>query len=117
MRTAHPPYSLRAAPLLFSLALLLSGCVSPSADGVRTLKQTQIDVDWKMTAYQQAASSGNLTYGQQQQVLAAYKAYQGAFKQALADAQGNLQAPSPPNLQQLASELVTLIDSVLSTLT
>jgi hypothetical protein len=99
------------------LALLVSGCVSPSGGGVITLKQTQVNVSWKMTAYQNAAGFGNVTLGQQQQVTAANQAYEAAFRQALAEAHGNLHAPSPPNLQQLASELVALIDSVLATLT
>lgn len=101
----------RAAFPLFSLILLLSGCVSPSGGGGLTLKETQINVDWKMVAYQEAVTGGSVTEGQQQRVSAEHQAYQTAFRQVLADANGNLDAPAPANLRQLATQLIGMIDS------
>ena len=97
--------------------LLMAGCASPSARGALTLKQTQLNVDWKMTAYQQAVTFGSVTEGQAQQVATAHKEYQAAFQQALAQAHGNLDAPTPPKLGQLATRLIGVIESVLSTIT
>jgi hypothetical protein len=98
--------------------LAMVGCASSSSNGVLTLKQTQINVSWKMTAYQQAlASGGGVTEGQRQRVAAAHQAYEQAYQQALTDAGGNVEAPTPPKLQAAANQLIMAVDNVLSTLT
>jgi hypothetical protein len=99
----------RAALVLFGLTLLLSGCVSPSGGGALTLKETQMNVGWKIVAYEEAVTAGNVTDAMQQRVSAAQTAYQAAFQQALADAKGNLHAPTPANLGQLATQLIGMI--------
>ena len=92
-------------------ALLASvGCSALSDNGVLTLKQSQINVSWKMTAYQQAVTSGSVTEAQSQ------RAYQQAFQQALTDAGGNLKTPTPPKLQILVDQLLAAVNDVLTTL-
>jgi hypothetical protein len=103
----------RAAFALFSLTLLLAGCTSPSGGGALTLKETRMNVDWKMVAYQEAVTAGNVTQALQQRVSATHQAYQAAFRQALADAKGNLRAPTPAQLGQLATQLIGMIDALL----
>src|SRR5208283_1765000 len=85
--------------------LFLPGCTLPSANETLPLKITKINVDWKMTAYQQYVSFSGVTEGQKQRVTAAYQAYQTAFEQALTAAKGDLDAPTPPALAQLATQL------------
>jgi hypothetical protein len=92
--------------------LVITGCSSVSGNGAYSLKLTQMNVDWKMTAYREASAAGNLILGQQQRVTAAYQAYQSAFKQALGAAHSNLESPAPANVRQLATELIGLIDSL-----
>jgi hypothetical protein len=104
----------RACFLLLGITLMLAmltGCAS-TAGGGYPLKLTQMNVDWKMTAYREAVTAGNLTTGQQERVTAAYQAYQTAFQQALAAANGNLESPAPDNVRQLATELIGMIDSL-----
>ena len=97
---------------LVLLILTATGCASSSAGGGYPLKLTRMNVDWKMTAYREAVTAGNLTTGQQQQINAAYQAYQTAFQQALTAASGNLESPAPDNVRQLATELIGMIDSM-----
>jgi hypothetical protein len=102
-------------PMIIAL-LVMVGCAS-SSNGVLTLKQTQINVGWKMTAYQQALVRGGVTLAQRQRVEAAHQAYEQAFQQSLADAGGNLGEPTPPKLQAAVNDLIAAVDNVLSTLT
>jgi len=94
------------------ILMMLPGCASSSGSGGYPLKLTQMNVDWKMTAYREAVTAGNLTTGQQQHINAAYQAYQAAFQQALTAANGNLESPAPANVRQLATELIGMIDSM-----
>jgi hypothetical protein len=114
MRTPVPA-TLLALPLL-AIVLALNGCTSLPGNGALTLRQTEVSVSWKMTAYRQAAL-GDVTEAQTQRVTANYQAYQLAFKQALASAGNNLDAPTPPALQSIVQELVAAIDDVLATVT
>jgi len=75
--------------------LLMAGCTSTFSGGGYPLKLTQMNVDWKMTAYREAVAAGNLTAGQQQAVTSAYQAYQTAFQQALAAARATWNRPPP----------------------
>jgi hypothetical protein len=97
--------------------LAMVGCASSSSNGVLTLKQTQINVDWKMTAYQNALARGGVTEGQRQRVTAAQQAYQQAFQKALAGTGGNLGAPTPPEVQAAADQVIAAVNNVLSTMT
>ena len=110
MNTFRPTTACEIAVLGLTV-LLMAGCTSTFSGGGYPLKLTQMNVDWKMTAYREAVAAGNLTAGQQQAVTSAYQAYQTAFQQALAAAKGNLESPAPDNVRQLATELIGLIDS------
>ena len=115
IRVTHQASISRAVALFCALNLILSflsGCASSSAGGGYPLKLTRMNVDWKMTAYREAVTAGNLTTGQQQRVDAAYQAYQTAFQQALTAVNGNLESPAPDNVRQLATELIGMIDSL-----
>ncbi len=94
-------------------ALFLSGCTLPSANETLPLKITKMDVDWKLTAYQQAVASQGVTEAQKQQVAAANQAFQTAFQQAVAAAKGDLHTPTPPAVAQLATQLIGEIDTIL----
>lgn len=94
-------------------ALLLSGCTLPSANETLPLKVTKMDVDWKLTAYQQVVDAQGVTEGQKQQVAAANQAFQTAYQQAVTAAKGDLHAPTPPAVAQLATQLIGVIDTVL----
>jgi len=96
-----------------TLVLLMAGCASTSGGGGYSFKLTKMNVDWKMVAYQQGMTQGDVTTAEQQQVSAANAAFQASFQQALAEANGNLDAPAPANVRQLATQLIGLIDSVL----
>lgn len=93
--------------LLF--ALVLGGCASPQFGTNRTLKQTQMDVSWPMVRYQNAAGFGSLTLAERERMNAAYAAYQAAFDQALQEAGGNYDAPSPDYLKQRANQLLEVL--------
>jgi len=102
-------------PLIIAL-LVMAGCASLSNSGALTLKQVQMDVNWKMTAYRNAYNGGGVTPGQAQQVNATYQTYQQAFQQALTDAGGNLDAPTPPQLKNAADQLLAILNAVMSTM-
>jgi len=102
-------------PVIAALLALVS-CSALPGNGVLTLKQTQINVSWKMTAYEQAVTGGSVTEAQSQRVAAAQQAYRQAFQQALTDAGGNLKAPTPPKLQILVDQLLAAVNDVLTTL-
>ena len=96
----------------------LAGCTAlPGSNGVVTLKQTHINISWKITAYEAAQTGGSVTAEQAQAVAAAQLAYQQAFQQALADAGGDLDTVTPPSLQAAATRLLIAINNVLTTLT
>jgi fructose-bisphosphate aldolase class 1 len=93
--------------------LFLSGCTLPSANQTLPLKVTKMDVDWKLTAYQQAVDAQGVTEGQKQQVAAANQAFQTAYAQAVTAAKGDLHTSTPPAVAQLATQLISVIDTVL----
>ena len=104
--------------LIGTLCLMFSvGCTALPGDNALTLKQTDLNVHWKMTQYNAVGPFGGVTDSQKQAVDAANKAYQDALKQAVEEAHGNMNAPTPPYLQQKANQLINVVTSVLSTLT
>jgi hypothetical protein len=96
--------------LLATVALLFQGCATTGQP--RTLKQTDIRISWLMTHYRDAAAFGNLTLAERERVNAAYAAYEPAFKQALLNAGGNYNVPTPENVKELANELIRVISSI-----
>ncbi|MFO1475506.1 MAG: hypothetical protein U1F98_02500 [Verrucomicrobiota bacterium] len=97
------------------LALVLalsSGCTSVSDSGPRRLGQTRDDIDWAMIHYHNRATFGFITPNMQQQVNQAYQNYQKAFDAALAAANKNYNAPTPPDVSQAANELLQTLAAV-----
>ena len=91
---------------------LLNGCASTAGSGSYQLKQTRNDVDWAMTRYHNRLSFGFVSLGEQEQVTAAYKAYQTAFNEAARQAQLNYSGPTPENVKQLANQLLSILASI-----
>jgi hypothetical protein len=104
----------RFSAVLFAMGTLclLSGCASTAGSGSYQLKQTRNDVDWAMTRYHNRVSFGFVTLGEEQQITAAYKAYQTAFNEAARQAHLDYNAPAPDNVKQLANQLLTLLSSI-----
>jgi hypothetical protein len=99
--------------LIAVLALaFLNGCASTSGGGSYQLKQTRDDVDWAMVRYHNRLSFGFITPAEQDQVTAAYKAYQTAFNQAAQQAHSDYTAPTPDNVKALANQLLSLLASI-----
>jgi hypothetical protein len=94
-----------------------AGCTALPGDNVFTLKQTDVNVHWKMSQYNAVGPFGGVTESQRQAVDAANKVYQQALDQAVQEAHGNMDAPTPPYLQKKADQLMEVLTDVLSTLT
>jgi hypothetical protein len=100
------------------LLLMLVSAATMFGDGCATsgnyptLKQTQTNVSWPMTRYRNASYGGGVTLGEKQQVDAAYAAYEAAFKQALQEANGNYDAPTPDYLKARANELIQVLSAI-----
>jgi hypothetical protein len=104
----------RFCGVLCAMAILcfLSGCASTSPSGSYQLKQTRSDVDWAMVRYHNRVSFGFLTTAEQDQVTAAYKAYQTAFNEAARQTHFDYATPTPDNVKQLANQLLSLLASI-----
>jgi hypothetical protein len=102
--------------LLLLLTMLLTatifgdGCATSGT--YPTLKQTQINVSWPMTRFRNASYGSNVTLAERQRVSAAYAAYDAAFKQALQEANGNYDAPTPDYLKARANELIRILSAI-----
>jgi hypothetical protein len=90
----------------------LDGCASTGGSGSYQLKQTRNDVDWGMVRYQNRVTFGFITSGEQDQVTAAYKAYQTAFNEAARQAHFDYNTPTPDNVKQLANQLLSILGSI-----
>lgn len=101
-------HQLCAIFLALATLCVISGCASTAGGGYR-LKQTRDDIDWAMVRYQNRVTAGFVTPEEQQQVTAAYKAYQSAFNEALQQAHSNYDAPAPDNVKQLANQLLSVL--------
>jgi hypothetical protein len=104
-------------PIGLLLAILLAvgltaGCASLSNSGPTSLRQTRDNVDWPISRYRNRQAFGFITYGEEQQVTSAYKSYQAAFNEAVKQAHGNYSAPTPPNVTQLANELLAVLAAI-----
>ena len=104
----------RLCAVLFATATLclFSGCASTAGGGSYQLKQTRNNVDWAMTRYHNRLSFGFISLGEEQQVTAAYKAYQTAFNEAVRQAHSDYTAPTPANVKQLANQLLDILSSI-----
>ena len=97
--------------IVFVTVFLVAGCASVS--GPVTLKMTRDDADWGMVRFNNRASVGGLiTPQEEERVKSAYKAYLTAFDQAVKQANGNLDVPTPDNVKQLADKLASALASV-----
>jgi hypothetical protein len=97
--------------ILLTLAAfcVISGCAT--ADYYR-LSQTRNDMDSAMNRYNNEVSFGAITPAFQSQVTPAYKAYKTAFDAAVKQANFNYDAPTPPNVTQLADQLLSVLGSI-----
>jgi hypothetical protein len=104
----------RLGAVLLALATLClwGGCASTAGGGSYQLKQTRTDVDWAMTRYHNRLSFGFISLGEEQQVAAAYKAYQTAFNEAVRQAHADYSTPTPDNVKQLANQLLSILSSI-----
>jgi len=91
---------------------LISGCASTAGGGSYQLKQTRNDVDWAMVRYHNRLSFGFISLGEEQQVTAAYKAYQTAFNEAVRQAHSDYNTPTPDNVKQLANQLMSILAGI-----
>ena len=98
--------------LLFAAVTLvfINGCVAPG--GVDSLKITRNNIDWAMVHYNNRAAFGTVTAEEKASVQEAYQAYQKAFDEAFKQANSNLNAPTPPNVTQLANQLMVVLGSI-----
>jgi hypothetical protein len=98
--------------VLFATVMLgcFSGCMAPG--GVYPLKITRNNIDWAMVHYNNRATFGTVTTEEKASVQAAYQAYQTAFDAAFKQANGNLDAPTPTNVTQLANQLMVVLGSI-----
>jgi hypothetical protein len=96
--------------LIFSLftALMVCGCASggPRKGAYPTLKDTQRNVDWPMTAYRNAVAMGRITQGEQEQINSLFSQYQTAFQAAVQAANSNCEVTTPDNVKALANQLI-----------
>jgi len=97
--------------LSLTATLLFCGCASgnsgnPVKGAYPTLKDTQRNVDWPMTAYRNAVAMGRITQGEQEQINSLFSQYQTAFQAALQAANSNHEATTPDNVKALANQLI-----------
>jgi hypothetical protein len=108
IRIRHSCFALLALATL----CIVSGCATTTGSGSYQLKQTRDNVDWAMVRYHNRLSFGFITTGEQDQIGAAYKAYQTAFNEAVRQAHSDYTAPTPDNVKQLANQLLSLLSSI-----
>ena len=101
-----------SALLVLGVLCLVGGCTSMPSGSSYQLKQTRDDVDWAMVRYHNRLSFGFISTGEQEQVTAAYKAYQTAFNQAARETYSDYTAPTPDNVKQLANQLLSIFGSI-----
>jgi hypothetical protein len=65
-----------------------------------------------MVRYHNRLSFGFITPTEQEQVTSAYKAYQTAFNEAARQANFDYNSPTPGNVKQLATQLLSILGSI-----
>jgi hypothetical protein len=98
--------------MVLAALCLFNGCASTAGSGSYQLKQTRNDLDWAMIRYHNRLSFGFISLGEEQQVTAAYKAYQTAFNEAVKQAHSDYNTPTPDNVKQLADQLLSILGSI-----
>jgi hypothetical protein len=92
--------------------MLGGGCAAVQNGTYPTLRQTDVRIHWLMVRYRNAADFSALTPEEQHRANAAYAEYQTAFTQALQDAHGNYDAPTPDNVKALANNLIEVVSAI-----
>lgn len=106
--------TIRRLCLLASLALLLSGCATTYRDtSHKTLALTAMTVDKALVAYSDAYVAGKVDAATHAKVEDLKGRYEKAFVAAVAAAKANLQSPTPDDLVQIATLLVTIVKEAL----
>ena len=93
-------------------ALALGGCASNPPGSYPTLKQTDINVYWPWYRVKNASYFGKLTLAERQRVDEVYANYKTAWNQAVEAAGGNLHAPTPDHVKDLANEVINVTTSI-----
>ena len=96
--------------LAFALMGAPLGCASMS--GPPTLKQTDVQMSWKMTHFRNASEAGRYSLGEREQGNAACASYQAAFAKALEAAHGDRNAPTPDDLLAVANQTIRVLSSL-----
>lgn len=114
MKIGKPTFGTVSFALGLALVLLLeTGCATNgSADGVYHLEQTRDNVDFAMARYHNRVAFGFVTLDFQSKVAEAYKAYQSAFNTAFKESGSNYDTVTPPNVKQLADNLMEVLDQI-----
>ena len=96
---------------LFVALLSVVGCASLGRP--TTLKMTRNDADWAMVRFHNRVTFGlPVTPEEQERVKSAYKAYLLGFNQAVKQANGNLDTPTPDDVKQLYDQLANVLASI-----
>ncbi len=98
--------------LVLASTISWTGCATTTGGGGVTLDDVRTNIDWAMLRYHNRQAFGFLSTGEQDQVAAAYKAYQAAFNQALKAANNNVKAPAPQNVRQLGDNVTRVLASI-----
>lgn len=100
------------APLAF-VAGCSGGCTtSQKAVAYKTLAAVQATVDSGFKAYAEVLVAGKVDQATQIKVTDAKAKYEVAFKAAVETARGNLESPTPEQVQTLADNLTTILNAV-----
>lgn len=100
------------APIVF-IAGCSGGCTtSQKAVAYKTLAAVQQTVDSDLKAYSEVLVAGKVDQATQIKVADAKAKYEVAFKAAVDAARGNLESPTPEQVQTLADNLTTILNAV-----
>lgn len=100
------------APIVF-IAGCNGGCTtSQKAVAYKTLAAVQQTVDSALKAYSEVLVAGKVDQATQIKVADAKAKYEVAFKAAVETARGNLESPTPEQVQSLADNLTTILNAV-----
>ena len=97
-----------------TLAVIVTSCkTSQKTLAYKTLAVVAQTVDASLKSYADLVVAGKVDQETQVKVADAKGRYEIAFKAAVAAARGNLQSPTPDDVQKLADNLSTLLGAVL----
>lgn len=101
-----------ASVLIICAAFMFNGCASMQSSHYPNLKQTDINVYWPWYRVKNASYFGKLTLAERQRVDEVYAAYKTAWNEAVQAAGGNLNAPTPDNVKDLANEVINVTSAI-----